>query len=497
MQKEGTDSFASSVRKIIWPIEKEELKKFLPMAFMMFLILFNYSMLRSIKDGFVVTHIGPEALSFLKMYVVLPAAIIAMIIYAKLCNILTQQGVFYAITSFFAAYLALFALVLYPDPDSFHMHHHVIEDWAANYPTFQWFIRIMGKWTFASFYTISELWGSMMLSLLFWQFANQITKTTEAKRFYSMFGMLGNFGLILTGVVLGSALAEEGGKSTSSMGFESVIGITIISTLLIMVIYWWMQKNVLTDKRFYDPEVKSEKKKKAKLSLSDSFKLIFSSKYLGLIAMLVLAYGISINLVEGVWKAKIKILYPTAESYTAFMGGFQMWQGIGSILFMIAGSNILRLLPWGVAAIFTPLMIFVTGCIFFAFIVFDNAIAMYLTGILTSTPVALAVTIGMIQNVLSKSTKYSLFDSTKEMAYIPLDDELKSKGKAAVDVVGGRMGKSGGAVIQSTLFMITPSLTFKEATPILAVFFVVIVALWIYAVKALNKEYYKKVGKDA
>ena len=101
--------------------------------------------------------------------------------------------------------------------------------------------------------------------------------------------------------------------------------------------------------------------------------------------------------------------------------------------------------------------------------------------------------IGMIQNVLSKATKYSLFDSTKNMAYIPLDKDLRTKGQAAVEVIGGRFGKSGGGIIQSTFFMLIPSFTFVEATPYFAAIFFVIVLLWLYAAKALSKEYHNQI----
>lgn len=41
------------------------------------------------------------------------------------------------------------------------------------------------------------------------------------------------------------------------------------------------------------------------------------------------------------------------------------------------------------------------------------------------TPLMAAVLVGAAQNVFSKSAKYSLFDPCKEMAYIPLDDEVR------------------------------------------------------------------------
>ncbi len=72
---------------------------------------------------------------------------------------------------------------------------------------------------------------------------------------------------------------------------------------------------------------------------------------------------------------------------------------------------------------------------------------------LGTTPLMLAVIFGMIQNIMSKSANTRFFDPTKEMAYIPLDPESKVKGKAAVDVVGARLGKSGGSFVQQAYWL--------------------------------------------
>lgn len=486
----NTNQTFNKLRQIFWPIEYHENKKFLPMALMMFFILFNYSALRSIKDSLVITSIGPEVISFLKTYITLPSAIIAMLIYTKLCNVMNATKVFYTITSFFLGYLILFVIVLYPNTQLIHPAPETIVRLSTNYPNFQWFIKIIGQWSYASFFAIAELWGTVMLTLLFWQFANQITKTEEAKRFYSMFGLLGNFSLLLTGYMLEHFLSENS-IIKAELKYTPVITTCIIAGVFIILTYAYINNYVLSDPKLYDPSIQKTTKKKAKLSMLESIKLIFSSKYLGLIVILVLSYGISINLVEGVWKAKARELYPTPEAYGMFMGNFQKWQGTVAILFMIVGSNILRQVSWYTAAIFTPLMILITGLAFFGFIFLGDSISLYVTGI---APLSIAVAIGTMQNVLSKATKYSLFDSTKEMAYIPLDHELKTKGKAAVDIIGGRLGKSGGGVIQSTFFMLLPSFSFVEASPYFGAIFFLVVILWIYSVAMLNRKYTEAIA---
>jgi AAA family ATP:ADP antiporter len=108
-------------------------------------------------------------------------------------------------------------------------------------------------------------------------------------------------------------------------------------------------------------------------------------------------------------------------------------------------------------------MIGVTGLAFFALTIFGNFFAP-LTAMLGLTPLMMAVFVGAAQNILSKSSKYSLFDPCKEMAYIPLDRESKTKGKAAIDVIGNPLGKSGGALIQQILIFGVGSLA--AATPV-------------------------------
>merc|ERR1711957_20788 len=96
----------------------------------------------------------------------------------------------------------------------------------------------------------------------------------------------------------------------------------------------------------------------------------------------------------------------------------------------------------------------------------------------------MAVAIGTAQSLLSKTAKYALFDPTTQMAYIPLDEDSKVRGKAAIEVLGSRLGKSGGSLIQQGLVLVFGNII--NASPALAVIFYAVLFGWISAVKSLN-----------
>lgn len=435
---------------------------------------------------------GAEAIPFLKVWGVLPAAVIFMLAYSKLSNVMSKQKLFYSTISFFIAFFALFALVLYPYHDVLHPTT-VADKLATILPKgLGGLISCFRNWTYALFYIMSELWGSVAISLLFWGFANDITRISESKRFYAMFGLGANLAMLVSGptIIYFSDIRSKLPPEVDAWGvsLNYMISAVVVSGLFIMAIYNWINKNVLTDPRFYDAsEPKKAKKSKPKMSMGESFKYLLSSKYIACLAILVIAYGIAINLVEVTWKGQLKLQYTNANEYSAFMGLFSTLTGAVTILMMLfGGGNIIRRFGWTFAALITPVVLLATGAGFFSFVMFKQ----YLTGfiaMLGSTPLMMAVVFGTVQNIMSKSAKYSLFDPTKEMAYIPLDPEAKVKGKAAIDVVGARLGKSGGSLIQQGLLAMCGSLS--AITPYVAVLLFIIIGAWIWASRTLGVEF--------
>jgi AAA family ATP:ADP antiporter len=95
-------------------------------------------------------------------------------------------------------------------------------------------------------------------------------------------------------------------------------------------------------------------KKKAKMTMKESAKFLLSSPYIRDLAILVIGYGMCINIVEVSWKAKLKQAFPDPNSYSSFMGNFSSATGAVTLVMMLLGRSIFQKFGWRVAALVTP-----------------------------------------------------------------------------------------------------------------------------------------------
>lgn len=160
---------------------------------------------------------------------------------------------------------------------------------------------------------------------------------------------------------------------------------------------------------------------------------------------------------------------------------------------MLVGRQILNRFKWIVAAAIPPCCLCLSAFFFFSLVLAPSVWAP-VTAMLGTTPLMFAVVVGAVQNIVSKSTKYSLFDPCKEMAYIPLDPEERTKGKAAVDVIGGPLGKSGGSLIQQVLILSLGSLA--ASTPYLAALLFTVILMWMRALVSLSRRFEAKMAEQ-
>jgi ATP:ADP antiporter, AAA family len=494
-----------SWRRYLWPVHHYELKKLIPMLLIFFFISFDYNLLRTLKDSLLVTakSSGAEVIPFIKVWGVFPGAVLMTLIFAWLSNRLSRETVFYVMIAIFLSYFTVFTFVLYPIRDFIHPHA-LADRLELTLPLgCKGLVAMFRYWTFSIFYVMSELWSSAIFSVLLWGFANQITKVNEAKRFYGLFGVGGNLSGFFAGQlsVYCCNYTRQGrmlliGEDPWHQSLILITSMILVAGLLSLILFYWFNSRVLTDSRFYEPSsVAMEKQTRTtKLSFKESVAYLLRSPYLMQIALVVISYNLVINLTEVLWKHLAKELYPDPNDYTIYMNQVISLIAIVATLssWFVSGS-LIRKFGWTFTALLTPFILSLTSIGFFSCFFIKQNLPHWNLLFMGLTPLALVVLLGSTQNILSRGAKYSIFDATKEMAFIPLPVDSQLIGKAAIDGVVSRLGKSGGSIIHQGLILFFGTISFSAPYVALTLFFVIIG--WVLAVRLLGQQFNSLIMK--
>ncbi len=504
MSRPSTGSEFGPWRSFFWPVHRHELRKLLLMMLLCFLITFNYNMLRNSKDAIVVTArlSGAEIIPFIKVWILLPMALGITYVFAKLSNRFDRENVFYWMISIFLSFFFIFTFVLFPLRETLHFDSGA--DFLQLYlpKGLNGFIAMIRYWSFTAYYVMSELWGTAIFSVAFWGFANEITKVCEAKRFYGLIAISANCSGIISGyvgiilsryayVVLGNAFGANHWHQSLALITISVL----TSGVLSLITYRALNNHLSADDDAV--EYQKMKKEKVKMSMRENFSLLGRSPYLRSIAVIVVAYNLTINLVEIIWKDQIKMLYPATADYHMYMSKVSIGIGIVATLGAFISGKLIRKLGWTATAMLTPGLLLATSVLFFSSLFMKEQLGFiqdFLPGV---TPLMVVVFFGSLQNIFLRGCKFTVFDNTKELAFIPLGRALKLKGKAAIDGVGSRFGKSGGSIVHQGLLLTLG--TVFASTPYVAAILALCGFSWLFAVRSLGAQFNKltaSTGKE-
>ena len=443
-----------------------------------------------------IKHTGhAEVLPFIKTYVLTPFMLLMIFCYMQLSKRVNVYKRFNIIMIYFLVVLGGCYFFFIPFLEK------VSLDGLADYLTdnFQSMTHlwdVIRYWPLTLIYIHGEAWSAIILGVAFWTLANEISTFKEANRIYSYLAAIGSAaGSIAAGLVMKSEVFGS--------NYNAGLGICVISTSLMILIFNLMVrtlkkvalehsiKNKINEPREF------EKNPKIKVSIWKSFKILLNSQHLMLIMAIVLAYNIFLSLFEAIWNDQIAQYSKIADqgSIAAVYGDQSLFIGILVLFFGFAASGI-KSRGWKFTASITPI-IGIAATAIFCLIIYLGKFINFIdeSENFVENLYKITIFVGLANLVMIKASKYVLFDSTKEQAYIPLSDEEKIDGKAAIDGVGSRFSKSlGGLILSFPHFgMINLFGSISAAkTPI----FIVIIAcllLWIFAVNKLSLSIDKKL----
>ncbi len=167
-------------------------------------------------------------------------------------------------------------------------------------------------------------------------------------------------------------------------------------------------------------------KERVKIDIDDAVRLLRKSPYLGWLVLLIGTVQIAINLVDFVYADAIAAAYPDTDARTAIMGQIYGAIDVASLTLQLLSGLVVGALGVRATLLAIPTLL---GAAVFSFVAAPHFALM------------------AVAKVASKALDYSLFRTTKEMLYLPLSYDDKTRGKALVDMLTYRVAKGAASLV--------------------------------------------------
>ena len=447
----------------------------LPLVLVSFFLAFNYFILKALKETLLVTapNAGAEAIPFVKMWVLLPASMVFLAAFTWMATRISFRFAVTTIISFFLSSYAIFTFICYPLRESLHLNEFADHLQSILPVGWKGFVAVIRYWSYSFFYVTAESWCTMIYSVVFWGYANAVTKLKDARDVYPFLTLAGTLAALFAGPTAIILTSDQ-----FSHYFPGAFDFSLYSLTIVVLVCGISALSIFLK---YCPSIPAAQNgTQKKENFFKTFAGVFKSRYLMILASIGITYNLVINLSDVVWKNEVLKLYPSPQDFTSYLSYVTVITGIISTVFtLFVCRPVLNKYGWTRTALLTPIITLVTGMVFFTALFLSDTHAFEIS-------LSTVTLLGSLHICFSCGGKYTLFEPTKEIAFIPLSQEEKIHGKAAIDGVGARLGKTGSSVIYQSLLMILP--TVSACAPFVGLLVVAGVCICIRSVLSLGQQ---------
>ena len=382
-------------------IRKNELEPAFLLFSFWFLVILVFQILRPLKKGLFLEHLG----AFVELYAKLSniaVALLAVVVFTTLYNRLGSRRLVTTMCGFFMAAMLLFAVLLAEsDPGT-------VTNWA--------------------FYLFGDAWSTLWVTT-FWAYLNEMTETEQSKRLY---GLIGGGGVIagLIGNVVVWQLVKPWGTATLLLACAAATG-------LIGVLVWRTEAVAALPGaaigRGRKTVEKSADKKKPNAAIEGA-KLVFSSRYLLSIVMIMFLYELVSQVLDYQYATGAETFEGTGATQ-AFLGMVGTITNVISVItqFFLVSFVIRRF------GITTALLVL-------------PAAAFLSSGVYLAIPVVWA---GALLTISDNAFNYSINQTAREMLFMPTSPDEQYKARAFSNMFVQRLGK-GAAILMALVLNVLP-----------------------------------------
>jgi len=323
------------------------------------------------------------------------------------------------------------------------------------------------------------VWASVLIVVLmthYWMLVNGIFNPREAKRLVGFLGSGGILGGVVGGLVAGFLTRAD----LAVLLFPLACALLLGCVLVVRSLFEWLKLRPRTTAAI--PPAAAEREA-PKAGFKDSFKSVRKSRYLRFLAIIVASGVIVSTFIEFQFLSAANHFYMDEKGLQMFLGFFLAGLTVFAFaLNILLTSRVLKKLLT-LAVLITPATLLLGSAAF------------------------LIVPFSLLPAVLLKggdgSLTFSLNQSVREVLYIPVAADLKSRTKPFIDMFVSQVAKVAGAVVL-LVFALSMNKGIEGFTPIfdprlaqdLSWVAIGFLAMWILAGLSIHREYIEAIRKN-